>query len=916
MQILKNRKLAITTVVILILAMSASTLFSPTATAHTPGWTIISYPYLIAAPNPVGVGQTVAVVMWVDSPLIGSAIGNDIRRHDYNLNITGPDGKTESFHWVNVSDTTSIQYFQYTPNQVGNCTLKFDYPAQNYTWGSATTGYANDTYLAASKTINLTVQEAPIPASIDSYPMPTEYWTRPVEGQNTYWYSIASNWLGTPYILGANPSYGPPGAYQPDGAAPNSAHIMWTKTMQFGGVVGGNDTGVPGEMYYSGLSYNARFNNPIIMQGILYYEEPQGNLGGIGGLMGGGTGDYVAVDLQTGKEIWRVNVTATGTALIPSFGYLYSYDTGNQHGDLPNGLLIAVSGSTWRGYDPRNGYLTTMNVTSVPTGTSIEGPNGELLKYILTNYGTATAPQYYLMEWNSSLVFGGGSSTTPANWYSGNIPGNCPTSPPPNSTYNNWSGSAWVNSTTRAAGGYAAVSTPAYDWNVSVTLTGTGWSIGTASLGAIPLVHLNGKILLLQGTFGGHPGDYMATTTIDPANITAIDISIGANGLPSGRNLWTQSYPQASGNNTRTLTAWDPITGIFVFEDKESMTHRAYKTSDGTLAWGPIATSPADFANDWNFLALGEDVIANGKLYFYGYSGELYCYNDKDGTLLWTYGNGGVGNSTFSGFTTPYGRYPIFVSTIADGKVYLTTTEHSPNSPLYKDAQLRCVNATDGTELWTIMDYGNQMYGGVAPIADGYLTTLNSYDSQIYCYGKGPSALTVTAPDLAAAFGQPVVIRGTVTDIAAGTQQVQAAARFPNGVPAVSDASMSQWMEYIYMQKPRPTDTVGVPIVINVVDANNNTRPVGTAVSDSNGVFSYTWTPDISGSYKVVASFAGSESYYPSHAETSFTVTEAAPTQAPYPVTTIPSNDMYFASSTIAIIIAIALATVVIIKKK
>jgi hypothetical protein len=101
--------------------------------------------------------------------------------------------------------------------------------------------------------------------------------------------------------------------------------------------------------------------------------------------------------------------------------------------------------------------------------------------------------------------------------------------------------------------------------------------------------------------------------------------------------------------------------------------------------------------------------------------------------------------------------------------------------PLYKDAQLRCVNATDGTELWTIMDYGNQMYGGVAPIADGYLTTLNSYDSQIYCYGKGSSALTVTAPDIAAGFGKPVVIRGTVTDIAARTQQVQAAACFPTG---------------------------------------------------------------------------------------------------------------------------------------
>ena len=346
------------------------------------------------------------------------------------------------------------------------------------------------------------------------------------------------------------------------------------------------------------------------------------------------------------------------------------------------------------------------------------------------------------------------------------------------------------------------------------------------------------------------------------------------------------------------------------------MTHSAYSTTDGSLVWGPVATPTSDFANDWNFLALGEDVVAYGRLYFYGYSGILYSYDVKTGDLLWTYGNGGAGNSTLSGFTTPYGRYPIFVSTIADDKVYLTTTEHSPNSPLYKDAQLRCVNATTGAEIWTIMDYGNAMYGGVSAIADGYLTTLNTYDSQIYCYGKGPSAITVTAPDLSAAFGQSVVIRGTVTDIAAGTKQNAQAARFPSGVPAVSDASQSAWMEYVYMQKPLPTSATGVPVSIDVVDSNGNFRNIGKTTSDANGVFSYTWTPDIQGSYTVIASFAGSQSYYPSHAETSFAVNAAAPTASPYPVTTLPPTEMYFAASTVAIIIAIALATVVIIKKK
>jgi hypothetical protein len=285
---------------------------------------------------------------------------------------------------------------------------------------------------------------------------------------------------------------------------------------------------------------------------------------------------------------------------------------------------------------------------------------------------------------------------------------------------------------------------------------------------------------------------------------------------------------------------------------------------------------------------------------------------------LWTYGNGGEGNSTLSGFGTPYGRYPTFISVIADGKVYLDTTEHSPNSPLYKGAKLRCINGTDGTEIWTLMDYGNQMYGGQAAVADGYLTTLNSYDSQIYSIGKGPSAITVTAPDASVELGKSLTIKGTVTDISAGTKQKEQAARFPNGVPAVSDASMGKWMEYVYMQKPRPTDATGVTVLIDVLDSNGNYRNIGKVTSNSDGFFSLNWTPDIAGAYTVYARFEGSESYWPSHAVSAFAVDPAAQvanvqteqTQA------LPPFEMYFAVSTVAIIAAIAIVGFLVIRKR
>ena len=66
----------------------------------------------------------------------------------------------------------------------------------------------------------------------------------------------------------------------------------------------------------------------------------------------------------------------------------------------------------------------------------------------------------------------------------------------------------------------------------------------------------------------------------------------------------------------------------------------------------------------------------------------MYAFNENStGILERSYGNGGEGNSTSSGATTPYGHYPVLVG-IADGKMYIVGDEHSPNNPMYKGSQL------------------------------------------------------------------------------------------------------------------------------------------------------------------------------------------------------------------------------------
>jgi hypothetical protein len=362
----------------------------------------------------------------------------------------------------------------------------------------------------------------------------------------------------------------------------------------------------------------------------------------------------------------------------------------------------------------------------------------------------------------------------------------------------------------------------------------------------------------------------------------------------------------------------DPINRMFFVSTKETRQWYGFNLDNGNQVWGPVGDTRS--FNYYPTIGSGGvaqiGYVALDKLYVGGYGGEIRAYDTKTGNLAWSYGGGGEGNSTNSGAETPWGLYPIFIGGICDDKVYVYSNEHSPNTPLYRDELLRCLNATTGQELWKIKSWAS--VGGFAdygfPTADGQIAYLNAYDMKVYSIGKGPSALTVTAPNVAATVGTPIVIRGTVTDISAGTKQDEQASRFPNGVPAVSDASQSAWMEYVYMQKAKPTNTTGVQVTLNVIDSNGNYRSIGTTTSDSSGMFTYAWAPDIEGLYTVVATFAGTNSYYGSSAETSFYATTTSVTTSPTQATAGPSmSEQYFLPAIFGLLVAMIVGFVVVI---
>jgi hypothetical protein len=122
-------------------------------------------------------------------------------------------------------------------------------------------------------------------------------------------------------------------------------------------------------------------------------------------------------------------------------------------------------------------------------------------------------------------------------------------------------------------------------------------------------------------------------------------------------------------------------------------------------------------------------------------------------------------------------------------------------------------------------------------------------------------------------------------------------------------------MEYVYMQQARPADATGVEVVISVMDSNGNNYEVGTATSDANGQYQLAFDPPITGEYTVYAAFAGSESYWGSHAQAGLFVEEAPMASATPPPLTLPPTETYVAVGTGLIILAIAIVGLLLLRK-
>ena len=594
------------------------------------------------------------------------------------MKITKPDGTNTTIDDITTDPAGSVGVV-FVPDQVGNYSLRAHFPEQwsNSTGGGFGGSAANILYKAAdSPTVILTVQTEPVPNSYPFVPLPTEYWTRPINSQLYAWYSIGGNWL-TPWSTNPNQNFYVTGNDQ----SPRSAHVLWTKPLSAGGLVGAplNNSG-----YDVGEAYEYQFAGTIVMNGILYYNLFPSTYANAQKIL-------VAVDIRTGQELWR----QSGVTVVR--GQLFDFSVENQHGSFA--AIWATSGTTWLAYDAMTGGWL-YNFTNVPSGTVMTGPSGEIL--ILT----VSSANGYMTLWNSSAVVGarGGAFGQAMAW-------------------NEWR--PWGKNINATAPVPVSVETPTgysgYSWNVSIP-KGLPGSVVYAWPDDLVYGYSRGASVTNQVTIQTTPTDqfYAWAVSLKPQS--------------RGTLLWNKTEALPAGNITITSARGpqDDQSRTFCILLKETRQWMGFNLDTGNYLW---TTESQHFMDQYGQIGAtwgNNGAIAYGHLYTIHYGGILYCYDITTGKTLWTYEN-----ADQYGTELRNTNFPSDIVMMTNGMIVITPSEFNPLIPRPSGAYTVCLNATTGEVIWKL-NFAAPGGGSKPVIGDNIIAGFNEYDNQIYSIGKNP----------------------------------------------------------------------------------------------------------------------------------------------------------------------------------
>ena len=914
----RNKIKATSIAILLMLTMTTSLVLLSPANAHNPAWALNTYCYVAPTPPIVGVGQQMLIQWWLNA-LPPTAQGGTGDRWKGYIDIIKPDGTNDTYGPL-TSDPVGGGYITYTPTQIGKYTCVARFPGQTITGipGETQNAYVNDTYGSSiSIPEYFTVQSDPIPSYVET-PLPTDYWTRPIYDANRGWgNAVMGQWLGGPQYLST--LYGSAPAVVPgvrvrginNQAAPLSPHVLWTRSEWSGGVMGSYTD----NSYYNGIAYEEFGVLRCVLEGRAYYS-----------VINPPNQGWYCVNLYNGQTIYFQNNT-DGQSDMPTQAQVLNYESPNQGGGFPylwrtSGLntLGTANGTVWQMLDGFSGNAICKIANVSTTGTQFTDSIGSICYLNFVNKGTATAPNYYMQIWNT---------TEAIMWQPsfGIIPPktalNGTTDLPLTSTSNEY----WM---------WRPLRLSIYDGN-----NGFSMNVSVASILGPQNSILNQTGAILQiipdqfavvGTSGrndarGVVQGYLRAYSLAPSTW--------------GQTVWSttftppvanDAYPNATSNGGILFGGVDSTSGVFWFMETVTGKIWFYSIDSGQTLWSTAITDPWYFY-DWRLTGGGTLTPSlfchKGNAYTFGVDGILRCFNATTGKLYWNWTAPDIGYLEVQGTTYMPLNLQFFIDDPATGHtmVYFcgSTSWAGQTTPIRRDSSLFCLDAGTGQMVWRLEAYptaGNTAAQTVI-VSDGRIMYLDNHDNQIYCLGKGPSATTVSAPQIVPTLGSSVMITGTVTDqTSSGRSNVAGSLDFTlKGTPAISDAFMEAWMEHMFQQRPIPSNATGVQISLDTIDPNGNFFHIGNVTSDLTGTYGLKFTPQVSGTYQILATFAGSNSYGPSFAQTYLAVSDPAAT--PTPTATAQTNlvttaDLitYMLAAVVAIIISIAIVGILLLRKR
>jgi hypothetical protein len=918
---LKGKSFAIALILLLTVSTAIAILppvksqaYSYTPTKGTNGlWNIPMFAGLTVSPDPLGLGQTANVIMLLEllPPSVGSEASTLVVGgwKGYTLTITSPDNTTDTLGPFE-SDVSGTYQVSYTPTSLGTYYFQFSFGGQTCTGVGYGSYYAN--FLpATSQKVALTVQEQPATGYTEApIPLPTEYWTRPINDQNRAWSSISGPWLTS--------TYNNTGTFNPYTYAPDSAHILWTRqdNILTSGLIGG-DTGSlawGGTSGVTGTGYPEQgLNNrgvPIIMDGYMFYNSPDVIVQGLNqnqsDLVNTNIDVMSCINLQTGQTKW----TVPGSF---NFGQILNWRSQQQR--LSLGYLWSVAAGSYKMYDAVNGQLL-VQWSNLPVGTQVRGVgvNGTRAAFkpltsavsVLSGTAFLEPPTADVVGQTIGGASGGGAllvyltgrntgqnnswlacwnSTLAINYYNGN-----PTV---------WS---FLSGTAATGSGNSLPSLANQIRNVDPL----NWNQGIMWNYTLPTFYTvsatNGSQVVTSPTILGADGDSVVlargktppnATGITDYQLAGIKIArthIGDFGIPITMD-WTTTIPLPAYDQTYPGGATLKNADMLVLADSPTLTIWGYSSNTGQLVW-----TAKPYKNDFAMQSSGPGTVAYGMDFNPGYDGYMHAINITTGASVWDT------LCRVSGTEMPEIGYPVVGAVVADGKVFCSTYKSYETQPAYRGHTLFALDAYTGTQKWNI---SGEFSAATIEVADGVLIGYNMYDATEYAFRRGLTETTVTAPMTEITAGTKVVIQGSVTDQTPGILQ---------GTPAISDKWMTEWMEYKYMDQPLPKSATGVTVSLDAVDPNGNYVHLGEATSDITGMYTFTWTtPNIAGTYNIIATLGATNSYYSSSGETGAILVDApASTPAATPLAQS-AADMYFVPAVAAIIVAIAIVGIVIV---